>query len=341
MRYFHIVNTIKQLSCVLWLALITRRAAGGQHSAPGKAWAGFEYIPQYDRRPHSQPLATSDRSFGGRRYRDRDAEDLYREYKHSIYVSRWYNASFVCQIPFFTLTLPQRNNMGSVAAANAGQNIAYPFIHALFALAGVALFSPLIFPEHRRRSTATSGLLSAVPDVESINRFLDRQMRLMSDSPAIGRQMRSAERRSMFYFLGQHLRVAFESVLNTIDHWTDRLPPYPRHKLQHCFRLSVCRMYSRPEKYRVVGLLFRSVFPYDRDLDNSESSVMSGYRTAAAFGRNRTNDCFRRYDSCSVSVWDVLREGSVFLVNRSADKLSATQRKVLLFAVNHVLSYFE
>ncbi|CAG2170313.1 unnamed protein product, partial [Oppiella nova] len=55
--------------------------------------------------------------------------------------------------------------------------------NALFVLTGIALFSPLIIPEHRRRSLAPN------LNVESINRFLENQMNFMSES-AISRSLR-------------------------------------------------------------------------------------------------------------------------------------------------------
>lgn len=39
---------------------------------------------------------------------DPDAWNLYKEYKDSIYVDRYYNSSFALNIPLFTVTLPGR-----------------------------------------------------------------------------------------------------------------------------------------------------------------------------------------------------------------------------------------
>ena len=81
-----------------------------------KPWIGFEYIPQYNERPESTRVSFSARH-------DQHAIDVKKEYRDSIYITRWYNASFVCQIPLFSFTLPQRGRTGQVRPSSIGMNL--------------------------------------------------------------------------------------------------------------------------------------------------------------------------------------------------------------------------
>lgn len=287
---------------------------------PHNAYMGFEYAPGYGQSSH----------FTGRHHPN--AVDLYKEYKDSIYVSRYYNASFVCQIPIFTLTLPQRGRTGQIRPGGSGYNLGFPAIQAFFVLAGIALFSPIIFPEERRRSFRTT------LNFESINQFLENQMNLISSS-AIGRSMRTEERRSMFHFLGQNFNAVFESVLISIDQWLEYLPYFAKNKLKNCFQWSVCQLYNKPKKYGLIGLLFRAVFPYKHDSDLKSSDVMTSYRLAAVYGRKRSNDCKQRFNGCFVNKWDIIREIIYFLLNSSEHKITKTQKNMILYVMEKVLTY--
>ena len=58
---------------------------------------------------------------------DQDAIDLYKEYKDSIYVDRYYNASFAVDIPLFSVTLPGRgrgaHSQNSITTFNVGKHL--------------------------------------------------------------------------------------------------------------------------------------------------------------------------------------------------------------------------
>jgi hypothetical protein len=58
-----------------------------------KTWYEFEYQTDYRNPSEAQQ-------------RSSDAIDLFKEFKDSIYVDRYYNSSFALNIPLFTLTLP-------------------------------------------------------------------------------------------------------------------------------------------------------------------------------------------------------------------------------------------
>ncbi|XP_054163756.1 uncharacterized protein LOC128961532 [Oppia nitens] len=252
---------------------------------PHKAWIGFEDNSEFSRQRQRQRRPLN-------RLPHEVASDIYKQYKDSIYVSRYYNASFVCQIPFFSLTLPQREWDGSVRPSNMGYSIGYPIIQALFILAGIALVSPIIFPEERRRS------LESPMNVDFINNFLENQLNLMSES-AIGRYMSSDERHSMFYFFETNLKAVFETVLNSYDKSLQYFPHFAKTKVQNCFQWSVCELFNKPKKYGVIGLLFRSVFPYDNVFKNKSSNVLSKYQLAAIYGRKTSNNCKQKYNGCS------------------------------------------
>jgi len=55
--------------------------------------------------------------------RTTDAIDLYKEYKDSIYVDRYYNSSFALNIPMFTLTLPGKGRGVHSAAPTTALNV--------------------------------------------------------------------------------------------------------------------------------------------------------------------------------------------------------------------------
>ena len=69
-----------------------------------------------------QPTNTKRSEFTARN--DQDAIDLYKEYKDSIYVDRYYNSSFALNIPLFTVVLPGRgrgvHSVNSVTTLNMG-----------------------------------------------------------------------------------------------------------------------------------------------------------------------------------------------------------------------------
>ena len=165
-------------------------------------------------------------------------------------------------------------------------------------------------------------------------------MHYMSESP-IARSMRSGEKLTMFYFLEKNLNVAFESVLNSIEQLLQYLPYFVKTKLQNCFQWSVCQLYNKPKKYGVVGLLFRAVFPYNNDLDNKSSNVISNYRLAAVYGKNQTNSCRKRFKGCAVTKWEVIRQLLYFGLGQAEHKVTRTQKSVFLFLVDHIFSYLD
>jgi hypothetical protein len=88
MLLFRTLNIIILIIILSVIAVFTK-----VHKKDSKIWYEFEYQTDY-----RNPSKTQQRSS--------DAIKLYKEYKDSIYIDRYFNASFALNIPLFTLTMP-------------------------------------------------------------------------------------------------------------------------------------------------------------------------------------------------------------------------------------------
>ncbi|XP_054163433.1 uncharacterized protein LOC128961242 [Oppia nitens] len=251
----------------------------------------YEY--EYTVSPQQSQSTGRLNEFTGRN--DEEALNLYKEYKDSIYVDRYYNSSFALNIPLFTVTLPGRGRgvhspgPGSSSTLNIGSSI----ILSGMILGGIALFAPIIFPESRRS-------FERALDIESMNNFVNQQMDDFSEH-VFGQKLNPKQRKSVFKTLEKQFSLLSTNIIHSMHESIKDLPHFPGKRLEECIKWSVCDSHKRLKKYGYLGRLFRSIFPH-KSLDNNESEVLSNYLKPAKHGRDVSVDCDDIYDDCSLNI---------------------------------------
>lgn len=263
---------------------------------------------------------------------DQDAIDLYKEYKDSIYVDRYYNASFAVDIPLFTVTLPGRgrgtHSQNSITTFNIGKRamsqrpdhwcfcwIAYSIVLAGLILLGIALYAPVIFPESRRS-------LERAMNIKSLNNFMTDQMDDFSEH-VFGRKLDLHEKDSIIEKLEKQFSVLSTNIIHSLHASIEELPHFPGKRFQECVKWCICDAHRRPKKYGYIGRLFRSIFPHksvaeatqQTKSDRKDSKVLSHYRLPAKHGRDQTVSCDDKYDGCSISIVEVIQELNILTTN--------------------------
>lgn len=95
-------------------------------------------------------------------------------------------------------------------------------------LGGIALASPMIFPEVKRN---------------------------------MERSVKAEERQTLQNFVTNGLVGISESIMGWVERSVDDLPSLPRLDAQECMKRCICEAHNQPKKYGLTGLILQLFFP--------------------------------------------------------------------------------
>ncbi|RWS01649.1 uncharacterized protein B4U79_10666 [Dinothrombium tinctorium] len=213
-------------------------------------------------------------SFGNSRQADwNPGKDLLKEFLNSLYVDRTFNSSFALNVPLFTVTIPGYGRGLKTKTALSALNVGNLAVLGIVVLGGLALVSPLIFPEFKR---------------------------------SMGRAFDNDDRQGFPGFLTNGLVGISESIMSFVEKSVDDLPSLPRLDAQECVKRSICEAHNQPKKYGLVGLLLQLFFPPYTETDEP-SRIVSKYQLAARYGRQDNANCAAQYDGCMINFLDLIQ----------------------------------
>jgi len=157
----------------------------------------------------------------------------------------------------------------ALSALNVG-NLA---VLGIVVLGGMALVSPLLFPEFKR---------------------------------SMERSISPEDRQGLSNFITSRLVGVSESIMGWVEKSVDDLPSFPRLDAQECMKRCICEAHNQPKKYGMIGLILQLFFPPYTETEEP-SKVVSKYQLAARYGRQDNANCAAHYDGCMVNFLDLVQ----------------------------------